>query len=661
MKTVFVTILLFFNLLLAAQMPPPDTVDLKELEVFSALKKMPAGTENYQIDTLVLQAESGVSLSDLLDAHSSVFIKNEGRGALSTVSLRGTAASHTDVLWNGISVKSPMLGQVDFSLFPVYLFDNISIKPGNSALTETTGALGGAVCLDNKADWSKKFKLDLLTGYGSYATFNNYLKINWGNKKISSDTRLYYNYSKNDFSFKNKNIADINPETGEYEYPVQKNNNAGFMLSGLEQNFYYRAGKKGLFKAGYWFQVSNRSLPRLNTYEGDDYSNINRQKEKTHRANLKYSLFTGNGKLSINSGISFQKMDYSLKNLVGGEGYVYAVKSFSEIFGWYNNLSYEFHPFKNSLFKASYKFNYHNVSTIDSIKLTGYGAKRTEHKLLAVWNQKISERFSASLMLQKVIVDGKNIPLIPYAGFEWIVNKKLNLIVKGNAARNYNYPDLNDLYWQPGGNIDLKPEEGVSGEINGSIKIEWGSVVFLPRLSVFYNNINNWILWLPAPAGYWQAQNVKKVVAKGMDFSLDMEFYLKKIKVNLKGNYACTRSLNYGDRNVWGDDAIGKQLPYIPVHSGNVSVNLFWKTFGITYINNSYGERYTTSTNNVARRDRLYPYYMNNLYLSKVFLLKKSRLTTQLKIYNLFNEEYRSVLGRPMPGINFMFLIKMSI
>lgn len=661
MRALFTFILLMPGMLLMGQMPPPDTVNLNELEVLSELKKVPAGMIEKSIDTNVLYNESTVSLSDLLDAHSSIFIKNEGRGALSTVSFRGTAASHTDVLWNGLSIKSPMLGQVDFSLFPVFLYDNVSIKAGNSSLSETTGALGGIVCLDNRGEWTKGVKASLLTGIGSYSTFNNYLKLHLGGGRLSSNTRLYYNYSKNDFAFKNKNIANINPVTGEYEYPVQKNKNAAYLLTGVEQNFYYRTGEKGLLKINYWFQKSERSIPRLNTYEGDDYSNISRQDENTHRVNVHYSFFAGENRLSVNSGLVSQRLIYGLKNLVGGKGYVYAINSNSSILSFYNKASYGFVPFKKVFVKTEYSFNYHEVSTLDSVNLTGYGAKRTEHKIFVMWNQKISERFSASLILHKIWVEGKSVPLIPYMGFEWLANKKLHAVLKGNVARNYNYPDLNDLYWQPGGNPALKPEEGVSGEVNGSLEIKPGGLSFLPAVSVFYNDIDNWILWLPAPAGYWQARNVKKVIAKGIEFSLDIAFPVGKLKCSVKGNYAFTRSLNYGEKDIWGEGAVGKQLPYIPVHSGNITVNMFWKNFEIVYVNNSYGERYTTSTNNVTQRDRLYPYFMNNLYISKFFMLNKSKITAQLKIYNLFNEEYRSVLGRPMPGINFLFLLKMSL
>ena len=36
------------------------------------------------------------------------------------------------------------------------------------------------------------------------------------------------------------------------------------------------------------------------------------------------------------------------------------------------------------------------------------------------------------------------------------------LQLKGSMAYNYRFPSMNDLYWRPGGNPEVKPEEGYS-------------------------------------------------------------------------------------------------------------------------------------------------------------------------------------------------------
>lgn len=54
------------------------------------------------------------NLAQLLQENSTVFIKSYGSGSLASVSFRGTGAGHTRVLWNGVSLNSPMNGQIDF-------------------------------------------------------------------------------------------------------------------------------------------------------------------------------------------------------------------------------------------------------------------------------------------------------------------------------------------------------------------------------------------------------------------------------------------------------------------------------------------------------------------------------------------------------------------
>ena len=48
------------------------------------------------------------------------------------------------------------------------------------------------------------------------------------------------------------------------------------------------------------------------------------------------------------------------------------------------------------------------------------------------------------------------------------------------------------------------------------------------------------------------------------------------------------------------------------------------------------------------------PYYlMNDVTLEKLFSARWADLSVKAAVKNLFDEEYVSVLGRPMPGINF--------
>ena len=63
------------------------------------------------------------------------------------------------------------------------------------------------------------------------------------------------------------------------------------------------------------------------------------------------------------------------------------------------------------------------------------------------------------------------------------------------------------------------------------------------------------------------------------------------------------------------------------------------------------------SSNDNSLTGKLPPYFMSNLSLEKSFAFKWADLSLKGTINNLFDEEYLSVLSRPMPGINFEFFI----
>ena len=74
-----------------------------------------------------------------------VYVKSYGLGSLATSSARGGAAGHTLVLWNGLPVSSPMLGQLDLSLFPAAGFDAASFTRGGDGALWGSGAVGGCL------------------------------------------------------------------------------------------------------------------------------------------------------------------------------------------------------------------------------------------------------------------------------------------------------------------------------------------------------------------------------------------------------------------------------------------------------------------------------------------------------------------------------------
>ncbi len=105
------------------------------------------------------------------------------------------------------------------------------------------------------------------------------------------------------------------------------------------------------------------------------------------------------------------------------------------------------------------------------------------------------------------------------------------------------------------------------------------------------------------------------------------------------------------------DRSVGKQLPYEPEYSATATGRLSWRSWGLLYQFCYYSERYTMSSNDITLTGRLTPYLMSNLSLEKGLSLRWADLTLKGTVNNLFNEEYLSVLSRPMPRMNAEFFI----
>jgi iron complex outermembrane receptor protein len=66
------------------------------------------------------------------------------------------------------------------------------------------------------------------------------------------------------------------------------------------------------------------------------------------------------------------------------------------------------------------------------------------------------------------------------------------------------------------------------------------------------------------------------------------------------------------------------------------------------------------SSNDISLTGKLPPYFMSNISLEKQFTFKWADLSVKGAVNNLFNEEYLSVLSRPMPGINFEIFLSFT-
>ena len=644
---------------------------IPEVTVYGKRPLKEIGTQQTKFDSLVLKESVALSMADILTFNSSIFVKSYGRATLSTVAFRGTSASHTQVTWNGMRINNPMLGMTDFSMIPSYFIDDASLLHGTSSVNETGGGMGGAVKLSTKPAQSNGFGVQYIQGIGSFKTFDEFLRLTYGDDHWQVSTRAVLSTSPNDFEFRNhdkkENIYDEDMNIiGQY-YPTERNRSGSFRDFHLLQEAYYNTGHGDRLGLNAWYINSNRELPMLTTDYGDATDFDNRQREETFRGILSWDHLGEQWKVAAKAGYIHTWMAYDYKRDVGNGSMAYMTRSRSKIDTFYGQAEGEYYIGNEWLFTANLAIHQHIVQSEDkniirqdgNKAIVGYNKGRAEltGAFSAKWRP--TDRFGISATLREEMYGSECTPLIPALFVDGLLSRRGNITAKASISRNYRFPTLNDLYFLPGGNPDLKKESGWTYDAGLSFAVGKEGIYSLSGSANWFESyIHDWIVWLPTVKGFFSPKNIKDVHAYGIEAQANFSAALsREWHLTLDGSYSWTPSINEGEPMSEADRSVGKQLPYIPRHSANLTGRISWSSWSFLYKWCYYSERFTMSSNDLTLTGKLPEYFMSNITLEKALSFSWADLSLKGTINNLFDEEYLSVLSRPMPGINFEFFI----
>lgn len=669
MKQLIVGLLLLMPSALMAQ-----TRRIPQVTIYGKRPMKEIGMQKTQMDSTALKENIALSMADVLTFNSSIFVKSYGRATLSTVAFRGTSPSHTQVTWNGMRINNPMLGMTDFSMIPSYFIDDASLLHGTSSVNETGGGLGGAVKLSTRPADADGFGLQYVQGVGSFKTFDEFLRLTYGDDHWQTSTRVVFSSSPNDYTYRNRdkkeNIYDEEMNiVGQY-YPKEKNRSGAFKDLHLLQEVYYNTRKGDRFGMNAWLIHSNRELPMLTTDYGNENDFENRQRELTFRGILSWDHMRENWKLAVKGGYIHTQMKYDYKRDAGNGVMTPMTRSRSKINTFYGQTEGEYYIGREWLFTATASVHQHFVESRDkniirqdgNKAVVGYSKGRTEFSGVASAKWQPNERIGLSVVVRKEMYGADWTPIIPAFFVDGVVSKKGNVMLKASLSRNFRFPTLNDLYFLPGGNPDLKRESGWTYDIGASFALgEENIYSFSGSVNWFDSHITDWILWLPTTKGFFSPRNVKDVHAYGVEMKSDISIALKNDwRLSLNGTLSWTPSINEGEPMTPADKSVGKQLPYVPEWSSSITGRIDWKCWSLLYKWCYYSVRHTMSSNDISLTGKLPPYFMNNLTLERKVSTQWAELSFKGAINNLFDEEYLSVLSRPMPGINFELFISIT-
>lgn len=547
------------------------------------------------------------SLSNLLNYNSVLYFKEYGRGMLSTVSFRGTTASQTAVIWNGINVNSQLNGSADFNTFTAPDFNSISIKAGGGSVSYGSGAIGGTVHLSNDLVFKNKFENDFRLDYGSFNTIGVNYKMVLSNKKWSTQLGFSRNSSDNDYPYLNQYTWD----------GIQrKNENGQYATTNLFANVGYKIKPNSIIT--FYSQSSNTDR---------NLSLISESDSKTKYVNT----------------FSRNLLEYSTtKNSFSSN---YKVAYLTEQYQYFENIDSDDFSFgKSESFIAKMDLGY---KVTESIKVNGildynrtkgfgtsFGDNTRQIGALAIKAlEQHNEKWQNELGFRKEVSSDYDSPFLFSLGSSYKFCSLYNL--KINLSRNFRIPTFNDLYWETGGNPDLKPESSYQAELGNVFKYK----KFTLSETIYFIKISDLIRWAPLDGSNWTPENIDRVNSYGSETNLGWTNTYGKNNIALNASYAYTVSENV---------ETGEQLIYVPYHKFNSNLSYSYKKIAVTYQFLFNGAVTTPSQKNHLVKE----YWVSNLgfYYD---LGKEYTCKIGLQALNLFNQNYQSISQHYMPGRNF--------
>ena len=638
-------LLIVLNINLLAQ---NDTIMLDYVEISASHinNKVQEKVMERKIDTAIMQRLQTASLSQLLIQHSPVFIKTYGPGGTASASFRGTTASHTLVLWNGLQLNSPSLGEVDFSTIPVFFTDEVSLQWG-SKTSANSGGLGGVVNIANKQKFNEGLILDVKQTYGSFNTWGSYLTVGYSAKNMIARVKAYRNSSDNDFTY--TNIATI-------PHQEMKQKNADFVDYGVMPEMQVRF-KNSLLTLVSWNQFSHRNYPPIMP---NAFNNTKEYADNDFSRNLiSYKYYWNSGRVELKSAYFHERQDYFLESYTSNGLPVTQINTLnkSDVFRQIIDLQQDL--FRSWKLYAKVQYDYESVTSSDYDLDRDSDLSRKNRDILSFYaalDGKIYRDLDLRMTLRNDIVDDKSAGFFPTATFIYRMPFVKGLSFNAGYSHNYRNPTLNDLYWNPGGNENLKAENGKTFDFDINYLYENVNFNLDFRSGFYYSKVNDWIQWVPTNYRFWMPKNVSEVMARGFETHLKMNYNFALWTFSVSGNYVYSHTT---DESEYAQqyDANGKQLIYIPKHHANAFAEVRWKSWNINYTFEFTGER-TTSMND----DEFFAYQLPYYILHHISLGKQlNRFRLEFKINNLLNESYQTVLWRAMPGRSYEIYLEFKI
>ncbi len=596
-----------------------------------------------------LKRLNSLNVADAIRYFSGVQLKDYGGvGGLKTINIRSMGSQHTGVFYDGVQLGNAQNGQVDLGRFSLENMEELSLYQGQRTDLDQSArsyASANTIYLKTKSpkfDSDKNYNLGAQVRGGSFGLFNPSLTLDY---KLSENiaahvsSELVSAHGRYRFQYSN----------GVYDTTAIREN-ADITSRRLEVSLHGRQGTERNWKVRYYHYDSERGLPGAvvanrfrrpqRLWDRNDFV----QGEYKQRVGDKYFFMVRakyandhsryqDPEIVTTTGILDNRYDqqeyyFSLVN-------TYRIKPFWEV-----SLAtdYQHNTMQANLFRFAFPIRNSFLAAF---------ASNLNFKRLTVQASILSTTIDESVRYFEAAEDIQEFTpsiLINWQPFSW-----KGLRVRAFYKDIFRMPTFNDLYYTFVGNTFLDPE--YSEQMNLGLSLQHGSDSFSMdwEADVYKIWITDQIVAVPGANLFrWTMLNLGKVETLGAETNI-------RASGKLFSDVYCSGKLSYTyqqSRDVTpGGNSFGDQVPYIPLHSGSLSLMAGYRQWQVNYNFIYTGERYSQKAN--IPSNYLQPWYTHDVSVDYSFSLFENPLKMTLEVNNFLDQQYAVIRNFPMPGRSF--------
>ncbi|QNL48886.1 TonB-dependent receptor [Olivibacter sp. SDN3] len=603
-----------------------------------------------------LQRLNSLTVADATRFLSGVQLKDYGGvGGLKTVNIRSMGTNHTQVFLDGLAISNAQNGQVDLGKFSLENIEEITLFNGERPMLLQPArafASASAMYLTTSSpvfEEGKRTNLRLGIKGGSFGLVNPSILLQ---HKLTDQTSLSLS-------------TEYTEAHGKYKFRLRDNNydttaireNTDLKAFRIESSL-QRSLKNGLWKSQLYLYHADRGLPDAtvgNRLKPTSPELGQRQIDRNIFVQSSFSQTYYRYSLEVNLKYANDYTYYANPNIIKLEGplennyhqqeaYLSVANQYALSSYWSVGLAGDF--IWNKLNADLYNFAYPTRYTTLIAATAKYSNDRltAQATILSTFLEDKARFFSAAGDKQEVT---------PSISLSWQPFSDDSFVIRSFYKNIFRMPTFNDLYYTAIGNTLLKPEYANQYDIGFTFRKYYDKYIKYINLQsdIYYNEVSDKIIATPADNQFrWIMYNLERVSIKGADVVVKSGWsVIGNVELDVGLNYTFQEALNTTTRGSMYNK--GEQIPYIPKHSGAITLGL---NYGSIYMNYSFiytGERYSQSANTVD--NYLQPWYTSDFSLGKDFSLKLGNAKVLLEANNLFNQPYEVVKNFPMPGRNY--------